>query len=98
MSQRQQPRRAHIDARGRRQERVSEYFNFDDPIDGPEKAQKKVTRIELLAILTQFKKAEEQGRWYRVLWRWLKARRGSGAVHKVEPTQGEIERGEATPA
>lgn len=63
-------------------ERLSEYF-------AAERAAKYVKRFELLAILTQFHKAERQNRFYSRFWRWLKAPRGSGGVHAVEPPKKE---------
>jgi hypothetical protein len=85
---------AYADALGRRPpERMSEYFDFER---WPEKAERKVTRNELLAVLTQIEKGKQQQRWRSRLWRYLKARVGSGPVHAVEPTQGERERGEIT--
>jgi hypothetical protein len=86
--------RSHIDARGRRIERLSEYFDFDTD---PEKGDKKVTRVELLAVLEAIDRGKRQNTRLRRLWRWLRAPRGSGGVHAVSPTQGEIDRGEVTP-
>lgn len=54
--------------RVRRAERFSTYFDFDQ---FPEKAEYKVTRIELLAILQRHYDIMESQRWYRRLWRWL---------------------------
>lgn len=72
----QPPRRALGDASGRaKPERVSEYFDFTT---WPEKADRKVTRQELLAILTRRWKVEQDLKWYRRLWRALIAKRGSG--------------------
>lgn len=72
----QPPRRALGDARGQvREEKLSEYFDFRT---WPEKAEKKVTRQELLAILTRKWLVERETRWYRRLWRYLTRRRGSG--------------------
>lgn len=87
----------HIDAKGRVQERLSEYFDFKGT-DGDEKAKRKVTRIELLAILDALEKGKKYNNWRSRLWRFLKARMGTKGTHAVPPTKGEIERGEATPA
>lgn len=57
-----------FDANGRRQERLSEYFDFRA---FPDKASMKVTRNELLVILTTQWRREMESRWYRRLWRWL---------------------------
>lgn len=78
----QPPRRTLGDALGRaKPERVSEYFDFRT---WPEKADRKVTRQELLAILTRKWKVEQESRWYRRLWRALWAKRGS----KPQPIGG----------
>ncbi len=90
-------RSAHIDARGQKVERISEYFDFSGP-DGDDKAKLKVRRIELLAILDAIEKGKKHNTPLRRLWRWLRSKRGPGGVHAVPPTQGEIDRGEATPA
>lgn len=70
----QPPRRALGDVTGRKSERLSEYFDFRT---WPEKADRKVTRQELLAILTQKWLVEREMRWYRRLWRYLMRRPGS---------------------
>lgn len=68
------PRRG-FDARGQAKgERLSEYFDF---AADPEKRTKKVTREELLAILTRKWLVERETRWYIRLWRFLQARAGS---------------------
>jgi hypothetical protein len=71
---RQPPRKALGDVHGRKAERVSEYFDFTT---WPDKADKKVTRQELLAILTRKWKIEQESKWHRRLWRWLARRPGS---------------------
>lgn len=69
------PRRALGDAFGRaKPERLSEYFDF---ATWPEKRDKRVTRQELLAILTRRWRVEMETRWYRRLWRILTSRVGS---------------------
>lgn len=73
----QPPRKTLGDVRGRSTERLSEYFDFRT---WPEKADKKVTRQELLAILTRRWMVEREMKWYRRLWRWLLAKKGSGPV------------------
>jgi len=60
----------------RREERLSEYFDF---ARWPEKASYKVTRAELLAMLTRQHRVVIESRWYRRLWRWLVSRRGSAS-------------------
>lgn len=68
-------KRTYADATGKpKGERVSEYFDF---VTWPEKADRKVTRVELLALMTRWRLVERESRWYRVLWRWLKAKSGS---------------------
>lgn len=86
--------RAQFDARGQRQERLSEYFDFQR---WPDKAKLSVTRLELLALLTQMEKGRSQNRVLARVWRFLKRPLGSGPVPAIEPTPGEIARGEATP-
>jgi site-specific recombinase len=76
---------------------LSEYFDFTR---WPDKADRKVTRVELLALMTQKYKAEQASRWWRRLWRWLRwmgRPAGSGRIPPVPPTEGEIERGEDKP-
>ena len=69
-------RRALGDATGKPQgERISEYFDFTT---WPDKRDMKVKRGELLAILTRQWQVERETRWYRRLWRWAWAKRGSG--------------------
>lgn len=68
------PRRALGDVSGREAEKLSEYFDFEK---FPEKADRKVTRRELLAWLMRQNAVQEQRRWHRRLWAWLVARRGS---------------------
>lgn len=73
---RQPPRRAFGDARGQpRGEKLSEYFDF---VTWPEKADRKVTRQELLALLNRQWQVTHEMRWHRRLWRYLTSRRGSG--------------------
>lgn len=72
------PSRFPVGATREKGERISEYF-------APEKAQRFVRRFELLAMLTQHHKAMQQNRPLSKLWRWLRAPRGSGGVHAVEP-------------
>ena len=74
---RQPPRRTLGDVRGREAERLSEYFDFTA---FPEKRDRKVTRQELLAILTRRWLIERESRWFRRAWRWLVARTGSKPV------------------
>lgn len=63
------------DASGRaKPERLSEYFDFNT---FPEKRDRKVTRGELLAILTRKWRVESESRWYVRLWTYLTAKRGS---------------------
>lgn len=82
------------DVRGQKlPERISEYFDFERY---PEKTEKHVERIELLAILTQIERGKEEQRWTSRLWRFLKRPLGSGPVPATEPTQGEVARGEGT--
>lgn len=70
----QRPRRG-FDARGQAKgERLSEYFDFRSD---PEKRVKKVTREELLALLTRKWLVEREMRWYIRLWRFLQARMGT---------------------
>lgn len=88
-------KRSYADALGKRPpERLSEYFDFQR---WPDKAERKVTRMELLAILDRHFKAQQAMRWYTRLWRWLARPLGSRPSQVVPPTQGEIARGEATP-
>lgn len=56
-------------------ESFTEYFS-------PERYQYPVRRGELLAILTQHHKTIDQGRWWKVLGRWLLGRLGK-PVEKV---------------
>lgn len=74
-------------------ERISEYFDFER---FPEKASLRVTRLELLAILTQLEKGKTQQRFGSRLWRFLRRPFGDGPVPATEPTRGEVARGEAT--
>lgn len=89
-------RRGAFDARGKRQERLSEYFDFTGP-DGKEKALLPVKRFEFQAFLVQLEKARLARRFFPRLWRWL---RGSGSWAECglpTPTAREIARGERTP-
>jgi hypothetical protein len=87
--------RRYADAQGKAYpERLSEYFDFQR---WPEKATRPVTRLELLAIITQLEKGREQQSFMRRVWRFLRRPVNSGPVPATEPTQGEVERGEATP-
>lgn len=71
------------DATGRaKAEKLSEYFDFTAY---PDKRDRRVTRGELLAILTRKWAVERESRWYRVLWRWLRSRGGSGPVVVPNP-------------
>lgn len=84
-----------FDARGQAEpERLSEYFDFER---FPDKAEKKVTRNELLAILTRYDQGRRQTTWRSRLWRFLLRPVNSGAVPAVEPTSAEVARGEGTP-
>jgi hypothetical protein len=83
------------DVQGRKlPERISEYFDFER---FPEKVDKAVTRIELLAILTQLERGKQEQRWLARLWRFLRRPVNSGPVPATEPTPGEVARGEGTP-
>jgi hypothetical protein len=83
------------DVRGQKlPERISEYFDFER---FPDKTEKAVTRIELLAILTQMERGKKEQRWIARLWRFLRRPVHSGPVPATEPTAGEVARGEATP-
>lgn len=62
----------------RREEKLSEYFEAD-------RAERKVLRYELLAILTQIHKAQQNMKWYNRLWRNLTSAVGSKPVPSVEP-------------
>lgn len=99
MNRQQPPRAGRFDARGTKQERLSTYFDFTFADGSPDsvKAGMKVTRMELLAVLDAIEKGKRENTPLRRLWRWLRAKRGSGGVHAVPPTKGEIERGEAKP-
>lgn len=66
----------------RREERLSEYFDFER---WPEKADRKVTRIELFALLQRRFAVERDMRWYRRLWRWLRNKMGSGRLVVPQP-------------
>jgi hypothetical protein len=74
-------------------ERISDYFDFET---WPEKAERKVTRIELLAILTQLERGKKEQRFLSRLWRFVRRPVGDGPVPATEPTRGEVERGERT--
>jgi nuclear transport factor 2 (NTF2) superfamily protein len=80
------PKRPAYDVKGARQERLSEYFDF---AQWPEKRTMKVTRQELLALLTRQWLVERDSRWHRRLWRWLKARMGSPQLVVPEPKDKE---------
>lgn len=62
---------------GHEGERLSEFFDFDQ---WPHKMTMKVTRAELLAVLDRWYRVNESQKYYRRLWRFLKAPRGSGPV------------------
>lgn len=62
-------------------ERLSEYFDFDR---FPDKAERRVTRIEFLAVLESIHKHEARNRWHRRLWRWLTGPRKKPADDAVE--------------
>lgn len=69
------PRRELGDVMGKpKGERVSEYFDFRT---WPEKADRKVTRAELLALLTNQWILQRDRQWYRRLWKYLRARVGT---------------------
>lgn len=73
------------DVRGQaRGEKLSEYFDFKA---WPEKADKKVTRQELLALLTRQWAVERESRWYRRVWRYLTRPRGSAPAVVPEPQE-----------
>lgn len=84
--------RQYADANGQQPERLSEYFDFDR---FPDKAKMKVTRNELLAIITMLERGKQQQTFAHRLWRFLKGRVNSGPVRATEPTAGEQARGEA---
>lgn len=67
-------RRALGDVRGQEGEKLSEYFDFRT---WPEKARRRVTREELLALLTRKWLVERETRWYRRLWRYLTRKPGA---------------------
>lgn len=71
---RQPPRKSFASATGQTDERFSEYFDFKA---FPEKRDRKVTRAELLAVLTRQWVIQRETRWYRRFWRYLTARRGT---------------------
>lgn len=62
---------------GHEGERLSEFFDFEHH---PHKMAMKVTRAELLFILDRYHRVHEEQRWYRRLWRVLKAPVGSGPI------------------
>jgi hypothetical protein len=62
---------------GHEGEKLSEFFDFDQ---WPDKMARKVTRAELLAVLDRWYRVNESQKWWRRLWRFLKAQRGSGPV------------------
>lgn len=67
----------------RAEEKLSEYF-------APDRGERKVLRYELLSILTMIEKGKRNLKWYRRLWRFLKAPRGSGPVEaNPQPEAGE---------
>ncbi len=66
-------------------ERASEYFDF---VRWPDKAERKVTRHELLFFLTQIERAREGMTWRSRIVRFLKAPLGSGPV-KAAPPKGD---------
>ncbi len=66
----------------RAEEKFSEYFQ-------PENGERKVLRYELLAILTQVKRAEANMKWWRRLWSFLRSPIGSGPVDIAEQPEGE---------
>jgi hypothetical protein len=80
------PKRSGFDVKGERVERLSEYFDFTQ---WPEKRTMKVTRQELLAILTRQWAVQRDSQWHRRLWRWLKARWGSPQLVVPEPKDKE---------
>lgn len=85
-------RRGQFDVNGRAPgERISDYFNFQQ---FPDKAGLKVTRNELLAILTQLERGKSEQRFLSRLWRFLRRPVNSGPVPATEPTAGEVARGE----
>ena len=65
----------------KRPETFGEYFDFER---WPDKATQKVTRNELVVILDRIERARRQNTLRSRLWRWLKARAGSGPVQAVE--------------
>jgi hypothetical protein len=67
-----------------REERLSEFFDFER---FPEKATRKVTRAELLALLTREWAVRRDSRWSRRLWRWLTSKLGSGPLVVPQPPE-----------
>lgn len=80
------PQSPYRDVLGRKApERLSEYFDFDR---FPDKAERRVTRIELMAILESIHKHEKRNRWYTRLWRWLKSPRSKPVVPPTPESEG----------
>lgn len=83
--------RGGFDATGQaRGERINEYFDFER---WPEKAAMKVTRIELIAILTRADEIRKASSWRHRVWLFLKRPWGSKPA-TLAVTKGEIARGE----
>jgi hypothetical protein len=78
------PKRSAFGIRGEKVERLSENFDFKQ---WPEKATLKVTRQELLALLTRQWAVERDSKFRRRFWRWLKAKLGSGAPVVPQPPE-----------
>ena len=84
-------RKLYADAKGQAPgERISEYFDFKR---FPEKAEKKVTRLELLAILIRQERVRRESSWWYRLWRFLRRPPGA-APATIASTEGEKARGE----
>lgn len=87
------PRRALGDVRGGgvkglKAETIREFFDFSGP-DGPEKQARKVTRIELLAVLEWYTRIQRVQPWYMRLWLNLRRRVGSTPVDAAAPEASE---------
>ena len=72
---------------GHEGELLSEYFNFEKY---PHKMVMKVTRAEFLAILDRYHRVDREQKWYRRLWRILKAPIGSGPITIPEEKKPEV--------
>lgn len=85
-------RRAATDIYGKTHERISEYFDFQR---FPEKATYRVTRNELLAVITQIERAKQARTWRGLvarLWRFLKRPLGSKLTDETGVESPEVNR------